>query len=397
MTHQEFYEDLLRIPGLKILSVENEPKKIILRCQTDSGACICPQCGEPTSIVNQYDSRQVRDLDISGKEVWLYLRIRQLVCPVCNRYFNESPDWIMPGKSYTKRQSKWVFDMCAKQPFTEVGALLNMSHKTVERLYYAEAKARINLSERYAKVRKLGIDEIAHRKGKQDYVCVLTDLERGIQLDVLPGRKKETLIAHFQSLGHEFCNQIEVVCCDIWRTYINVAKECFPNAEVVIDRFHVVKALNGVLDSMRKGLRKDFKDDPCFKGLKWVLFKRPEKCQPGELELVEKALEKSWELQEVYELRNTFNSMFDIATSKSQLTKQLDHWIAHASALCNKFLDSFLKTLQNWKEYIAAFAQTGITNAATEGLNNYLRYFKRISFGLPNFEHMRIRILIGTS
>jgi len=397
MKPTEFYEELLGLEGLKIHSIEKMPGKIILHCETENDSGTCPQCGEPTSVVNQYDSRQVRDLDISGKEVWLHLRIRQFVCYPCKRYFNESPDWIMPGKSYTRRQAKWVFEMCAKQPFTEVGALLNMSHRTVERLYYEHAHRQINLSQRYANVRKIGIDEIANRKGKNDYVCVLTDLERGIQLDVLPDRKKETLRAHFQSLGNAFCEQIEVVACDIWRTYINVAKECFPNAEVVIDRFHVVKALNEVLDNIRKSLRRQFKDEACFKHIKWKLFKRPEKCSDQELSQLQEAMEKSWILEEAYELRNTFNSMFDIAKDKGQLIDQLDLWIAHASALGNKFLDKFLRTLQNWKSQIAAFAETGITNAATEGLNNYLRYFKRISFGLSNFEHMRLRILLAAS
>lgn len=147
---------------------------------------------------------------------------------------------------------------------------------------------------------------------------------------------------------------------------------------------------------MRKGLRKEFKDEPCFKDIKWNLFKWPEKCGAGERCLLEQALDKSWELMEIHELRNTFNAMFDTAQSKAQLLEHLDFWIAHASAIGNKFLDIFVKRLQNWKSQIAAFAETGIANAVTEGLNNYLRYFKRISFGLPNFQHMRIRILIAT-
>ena len=89
--------------------------------------------------------------------------------------------------------------------------------------------------------------------------------------------------------------------------------------------------------------------------------------------------------------------MFDIAQNKKQLEEQLDLWIEFASQLNFEPLDAFIKTLGRWKTYIAAFATQNITNATTEGLNNFLRYFKRISFGLPNFKHMRLRILIAAT
>jgi transposase len=53
----------------------------------------------------------------------------------------------------------------------------------------------------------------------------------------------------------------------------------------------------------------------------------------------------------------------------------------------------FIQTLSNWLRPIANFAHQGLTNAATEGLNNVIRYVKRISYGLPNFEHLRLRVL----
>jgi transposase len=397
MTEENFYEDLLSIRNLKIDSIEKEKSQLNFYCTIEKRVDKCPSCLGKTSSVNQYDTRKVQDLRISGKEVWLYLRIPQFICSECHRYFTQKLDWISPGKSYTKRQSKWIFELCSKQPFTAVAAIVNLSHKTIERLFYELAEQEINLAKRYAQVRKLGIDEISNRKGKQDYVCVLTDLEKGIQLDILPDRKKQTLLAHFQSLGEDFCNQIEVVSCDIWKTYINVSKECFPNAEIVIDRFHVVKALNDVLDKHRKKLRKEFKKIDCFKNIKWALFKRPEKCNKEQLNSLQKAFEKSWVLEEIYQLRNTFNSMFDITSNKEVLSIELDYWIAHAKVINSEFLDKFIGTLQRWKSPIAAFAATRITNAATEGLNNYLRYFKRISFGLPKFEHMRLRILLATN
>ena len=397
MTQEEFYQELLGFSDLKINSIEKTVSKIIFRCELKTQVATCPNCMEATAKVNQTESRKVQDLKISEREVWLHIKVRQFFCPTCNRYFFDNPEWIEKGKSYTKRQSKWIFELCKKQCFTQVGALVNLSYKTVERLFYHEAENQINLKKRYAQVRKLGIDEISQNKGKKNYACVLVDLERGIQLDVLPNRKKATLIAHFQSLGEEFCHQIEVVCSDIWKTYINVAKELFPNAEIVIDRFHVVKALNDVLDFLRKKLRREFKNEDCFKSIKWKLFKRSEKCNSNDFALLQNAFNKSWLLEEIYQLRNTFNSMFDIAQNKKQLEQHLDLWMEFASQLNFEPLDSFIKTLGRWKTYIAAFATQKITNATTEGLNNFLRYFKRISFGLSNFQHMRLRILIAAA
>ena len=397
MDELKFYEELLGLSELKISSIEKSPSKFIFHCRYTKELSTCPVCLEPTGKINQTERRKFRDLKISEREVWLYVQVPQFFCPTCNRYFFANPDWVMPGKSYTKRQSKWIFEMCKKQSFLQVAQLLNMCPKTVERLFYNTAKQVINLTNRYANVRKLGIDEISHRKGKKDYACVLTDLERGIQLDVLRDRKKETLLTHFQSLGEDFCNQIQVVSCDIWKTYINVAKECFPNCEVVIDRFHVVKALNNVLDIQRKALRKEFKNEECFKYLKWILFKRAEKCDDEQTALLQNAFNKSWQLEEIYELRKSFNAAFDIAPNQKELSKSIHCWIQHAQKLDYEPLNKFIKTLKNWKTEIAAFANEHISNAVTEGLNNFLRYFKRISFGLPNFENMRLRILVASS
>ena len=394
MEVEQFYEHLLNYPDLRIHSVDHDETKITLHCETTTGESICPQCGLSTGEVHQYDKRRVRDLDISGKEVWLDLRVRQFVCRSCNRYFHEQPDWLLPGKSYTRRQAKWAFLMCQKQAFTEAAALLNMCPKTLERLYYEQGERQLNLPQRYQKVRQLGIDEISHRKGKGDYVCVLTDLERGIPLDILPDRKKATLKAHFEQLGAQFCQQIEVVACDIWPTYINVAEEVFPHATVVIDRFHVVKALNEVLDKERKALRRKYPNNEHFKHLKWTLFKRPEHCTQAQMTQLEQALEEAWELEEIYQLRNTFNAIFDLATHPKEMKCQLNQWIKHAQKLNHKPMNIFLKTLNNRIKQITAFAQYRVTNAITEGLNNIIRYFKRISFDIPNFKNMRLRILI---
>jgi transposase len=397
MNEWTFYEKLLGLPDLKITAVEESATKLILCGQYLKTTALCPVCLQPTGTVNQVEVRKFRDLSISGREVWLHLSLPQFYCVPCQRYFFDHPAWVMPGKSYTRRQAKWIFEMCEKQAFTQVAALTNMCIKTVERLFYATAEHVVNLPQRYAQVRHLGIDEVAYRKGKGHYACVLTDLERGIQLDVLPNRRKETLIAHFQQLGSAFCEQIQVVACDMWGPYQQVAHACFPQAQTVIDRFHVVKLLNQVLDTERKRIRQAAPAATPFKQLKWLLFKQNAKCSDAEKAQLEQAFGQAPDLANLYKARESFNQLFEEADNKGALNTGLDTWVTQAKVLGNKGLTKFTKTVARWQDAIAAFADGRVTNAVTEGLNNYLRYMQRISFGLSNFNNLRMRILVASA
>lgn len=132
----------------------------------------------------------------------------------------------------------------------------------------------------------------------------------------------------------------------MWRPYIEVARQCFGQAQLVIDRFHVVKALNNVLDKYRRDLRRENAGQESFKKTKWLLFKRPEKCSQEQKQRLKEAFAQSAMLEELYELRNTFNNLFDLSKDKDQLKGELDHWIAFARELKNESLDAFVKMLE---------------------------------------------------
>jgi transposase len=391
MQETEFYQMLLSLPDLVVDKVELTERRITLHCHTNTLPQSCPHCLKPTTQVNQYTQREVRDLDISGRQVWLVVRIRQFFCPDCDRYFTEQLRFADSGKSHTHRQAKWIFDCCAKQPFTEVGALLGVNAKTVERIYYQQVNARLDLPNHYASVRKLGIDEFAHRKGKASYCCVLTDLDRNIVLDVLPNRSKETLIAHFEKLGPGFCAQIESVSFDMWSAYHTISQRFFPQAVHVVDRFHVVRALNKALDALRRKLRREQPGVEAFKHIKWDLFKA--QLTTTEQTRLQKAFAHSSELRDLVALRNDFHLRFESATNPQELEQALRKWTAKAKAFRQRDLIDFIHMLQNWLRPIANFASQRLTNAATEGLNNVIRYIKRIGKGLPKFEHLRLRVL----
>ena len=91
----------------------------------------------------------------------------------------------------------------------------------------------------------------------------------------------------------------------------------------------------------------------------------------------------------MYDLRNQFNTIFDDATFKEKVKQ----WLIKVE----KNMLRFTKTVKRWKKHMVSFAETRITNAATEGLNNLIRYAKRISFGLPSFKNLRLRTLMLSS
>jgi transposase len=63
------------------------------------------------------------------------------------------------------------------------------------------------------------------------------------------------------------------VSCDIWDSYILASRQCFPNAEITLDHFHIVKALNESLDAVRKSLRKAYQ----IQKHQMALFKQAQK------------------------------------------------------------------------------------------------------------------------
>jgi transposase len=216
-------------------------------------------------------------------------------------------------------------------------------------------------------------------------------LDTGTIIDILPNRKKETLVAHFKALGEGFCNQITDLSCDIWGPYISTIETCFPKANLILDRFHVVKLLNESLDNFRKQLRKDNKDEVAFKQLKWILFKQYHRLTDSQIDDLEAGFALSPALKEYYFLREKFHHILDNQSDVEQTIILLDEWVKNIQEKKITVFDSFIKTLQNHKQYIANFVKDNLSNAVTEGLNNIVRSIRRIAFGMPNFNNLRLR------
>ena len=121
-------------------------------------------------------------------------------------------------------------------------------------------------------------DEIAPHKGQGQYELVIYAPELGIVLDVLKDRKKATLEEWFVARGPDWCAAVEVYCADMWDQYHQAAQAHLPNAQPVVDRFHVMKNLNDAVTKARRAIQRQATDEQqeTLKGCRWLLVKNRE-------------------------------------------------------------------------------------------------------------------------
>jgi transposase len=397
MENHNLYSELLGLPSLTITNVILSNNKIDIFCKTSTSSCKCTICKNTTTRVHQRTERTLRDLNMGTRQVYLHVTSRQFYCAACHHYFHEDLGFAEPNKGFTVRQTDFMFLISQHQSYQSTGAILDVNAKTVERSVLAKCEQLIDLPKNYAQVRRLGIDEQSNAKGKQNYMCILTDLDRGTIVDLLPDRKKETLIAHFQKLGSDFCAQITDVSCDCWQTYINVAKECFPNANLILDRFHFTMQLNEGIGSYLREIKPVLKPllnaKKDFSKLQKIINKQYHTLSDEQLDRLHNAFEQQPNLKQIYFHREAFHHILDNNTDPIVASKQIDEWIINTQKLSVSCFDKFVHSLNSTKTYIANYVKDKLSNAITEGLNNIIRVIKRFSFGIPNFKHLRLRAM----
>jgi transposase len=155
------YKALLQLPELVITDVKIDGEPIIIFCKKgEELSQKCPKCKRIVNRKTPKYTREVQDLNISGRAVYLHIESHQYLCE-CGKHFMEQFDLVETGKSYTRRQSKWIIEMSRKQSHKEVGRLVQMNHKTVERICYRSVSIRVV---DWTKIRQIGIDEFAFKK-----------------------------------------------------------------------------------------------------------------------------------------------------------------------------------------------------------------------------------------
>ncbi|MCL1494679.1 MAG: transposase [Pseudanabaena sp. Salubria-1] len=118
-----------------------------------------------------------------------------------------------PEDPQTNRFAEMIVQQVLHSDMHNVGKQNDLTDEEVWSMikYISEKKLRIDLKP----LKRLGIDEIALRKGQGDYIVVLVDLDRKIPIGFVRSRKQEEIRKELEGWGKEVLEQIIEVSMDL--------------------------------------------------------------------------------------------------------------------------------------------------------------------------------------
>jgi len=233
-------------------------------------------------------------------------------------------------------------------------------------------------------LRRIGIDEISHRKG-QRYLTVVVDHDTGRLVWAAAGRDRKTVEAFFDALGETRCKQIELVSCDMAGWIAGPVADRLPDAVRCVDPFHVVMLATDALDEVRREVWNDArragelaaaKD---LKGARFALWKNPENLTDRQAAKLSSIQKTNARLYRAYLLKEQLRQIYRLSADAA--VKLLDEWIAWARR-CR--LPSFVKlarTITAQRAGIVAAIGHGLSNARVEAINTQIRMITRRAYG----------------
>jgi len=223
------------------------------------GACRCEKCGHEEPSTYEYKKRvyAVRDLDLWGQPSFLIFQPCFHRCSRCGHRQEHLAPFKRKKVMYTYRFEEYVLRMLIGSNEEEVATRLGISAETVELIVENQLKDDKRIDPARV-VKHVGMDEISLKKRHKLYVKLLTDLTDPESPKVLAVARGRDTAAALECLGKLTSEQravVETHRVDMGKVYGAVCSEQLPSSRLVVDRFHVAKQFNEVVDDLRKKTR----------------------------------------------------------------------------------------------------------------------------------------------
>ena len=311
--------------------------------------------------------------------------------------------WARHGAGHTRYFDDtvaWLAVACSK---TTVTQLMRIGWRTVGGIVKRVCADVDAVTDRFAGLRRIGIDEISYKKGHK-YLTVVVDHDTGTLVWAAPGRDRATLTGFFDALGAERSQALTHVSGDGAEWIGHVVAKHAPQAVLCADPFHVVAWATQCLDDVRRevwnqirrrpggtvlggsrvGLRYQMSrgDAKTIQRSRWALWKNPEDLTANQVDKLAWVAKTSPRLHRAYLLKEGLRHVFK---TKGEQGKQALHcWLGWAQRCRIPAFVALGRKIKRHLPAIHAALDHGLSNGLIESVNTKIRLITRIAFGFKD-------------
>ena len=381
----------LELPQLKILWQKEMEIYIEVVVIYRRDKATCPQCGEVTSKVHDRRPQCKQDRRLRDKVVLLTLMKRRFRCPLCGKVFTEPDEAFGLRRRSSYRFREYLGQEALHQTVRRTAQKEQVGEGLVRRCVAEEIGRRLGSREATETPEFIGLDEFSVKR-RRLYHTAICDLVKREVMEVVEGQGKQKVEEYLDSLLEP--EKVRGVAMDMHEPFRQAVQMCLPLARIVVDKFHLIRHINGALDKVRTklqgGNRRGTRGD-LFRS-RYTLLKGAERLTDWEKAKLNQLFYRYPTLKRAWMLKESFRAWYkEIARSKAE-----ERLILLEERIANDSLPEFkelLHTLTNWREEILNYFDYRITNGFLEGKNNRIKTIKRTAYGYRNLDNFRLRIL----
>ena len=371
-----------------------------IQAKLDYPAPSCPHCHGKMIKYDFQKTSKIPLLEQAGTPTLLCLKKRRFQCKSCKRVTVAETSIVEKNHQISNLVRQKVAQLLTeKVSLTDITRRLRVSTSTVYRKL-----DQFSFKEHFDKLpRVMSWDEFGFKKGALAFIA--QNYETNELITILDNRRQTTIRNHFLKYPLKVRRKVQFITMDMSGAYIPLAHRLFPNAKIVLDRFHIIQHLGRAFLKTRIAIMNQFdKKSLPYRALKnhWRLFQKDSRKLSlnsfysktfrqtlAPHEVVEKTLNFSEELANYYNLYQLLLFHFQ--------EKRVDEFfelIEENMSKVNHYFQTVFRTFIRHKQYIQNALETDYSNAKLEATNKLIKDIKRLGFGFRNFINFKKRVFI---
>jgi transposase len=360
----------------------------------------CGRCGRRSPWYDRGEGRRRwRSLDLGITKAYLEADAPRVECRRHGPTVAAVP-WARHRAGHTRAFDDtvaWLAVACSKSAVKDLMRVAWASVGAIIERVSADIEATVD---RLEGLRRIGIDEISHKRGHK-YLTVVVDHDTRRLVWAGPGRSDAALEAFFDLLGPTRAALVTHVSADAAPWIARVVEKHCPRAVRCADPFHIVAWATEALDEVRRAAwnqarggrpqaqaSRDRQARPRkgheLKGVRWALWKNPQDLTARQRHQLEWIAGNHPSIWRAYRLKEGLRYVFAVKGEEGK--EALGRWLSWAARSRLAPFVELAKKIRKHRPEIEASLEHGLSQGLTESINAKIRLLIRVAYGFQGPE-----------